>query len=229
MCALGNLGEKRQPIRILIADDQPVFRCGLRALLQGEADLQIVGEATDCAEAARLVDNLGPHILLIDLATQGALGAQILQRIARSHPDLRIILLLAADAEKQPIIDALQLGVHGVVTTRASRETFVKSIRMVMAGEYWIPRGTIADFVRALRAVPVDPAQKQSVLKLTPRELEVVIAVAGGYTNKDIAQRFSISDQTVKHHLTNIFDKLGVSNRLELVIIAIGRGLVPAT
>lgn len=223
-----SIDRKRQRIGILIADDHPVFRYGLRMLLQAEADMQIVGEAADGAEAVRLAGELRPDILLIDLATQGASAAQALQKIARLHPGLRTILLLTAEAQKQQIIDALQLGVRGVVMKTAPPKTFVKSIRMVMAGEYWIPRGNISDLVHVLNGAPVDPRQKPRTLNLTPRELEVVLAVAGGYTNGDIAQRFSISEDTVKHHLTNIFDKLGVANRLELTVLAIGRGLVPA-
>jgi len=196
-------------------------------LFQAEADLQIVGDAADGAEAQKLAAELRPDILLIDLATQRAFGAQALQQIALAHPGLRTILLLTAAADRQQIIDALQLGVRGVVMKNASPKTFIKSIRMVMAGEYWIPRGNIADLVRVLHGTP-DPRQRQKTLNLTPRELEIVLAVAGGYTNRDIAQRFSISEDTVKHHLTSIFDKWGVANRLELALLAIGRGLVPA-
>src|SRR5712692_3530123 len=222
-----SVDRKRQRIRILVADDNPVFRYGLRMLFQAEADLQIVGDAADGAEAQKLAAELRPDILLIDLATQRAFGAQVLRQIAQAHPGLRTILLLTAAADKQQIIDALQLGVRGVVMKNASPKTFIKSIRMVMAGEYWIPRGNIADLVRVLHGTP-DPRQRQKTLNLTPRELEIVLAVAGGYTNRDIAQRFSISEDTVKHHLTSIFDKWGVANRLELALLAIGRGLVPA-
>lgn len=223
-----SIDRNRQRIRILIADDHPVFRYGLRMLLQAEADMQVVGEAADGAEALKLAEELRPDILVVDLASQRASAAQVLQEIARSHPGLRTILLLTAQAEKQQIIDALRLGVRGVVMKTASPKTFVKSIRMVTEGEYWVPRGNISDLVRVLNGAPVDPRQKPKTLNLTPRELEIVLAVAGGYTNADIAQRFSISEDTVKHHLTNIFNKWGVANRLELTVLAIGRGLVPA-
>src|SRR5262249_27111427 len=100
-------------------------------------------------------------------------------------------------------------------------------IRVVMAGEYWVPQCNIADLVRVLTRGSGDPRQKQSPLKLTSREWQIVNAVACGYTNRGVAERFSISEDNVKHHLTNIFNKLGVSNRLELAILAIGQGLVP--
>ena len=141
-----SIDRNRQRIRILIADDHPVFRYGLRMLLRAEADLQVVGEAADGAEALKLAEELRPDILLVDLATQQASAPQVLQEIARAHPGLRTILLLTAQAEKQQIIDALRLGVRGVVMKTASPKTFVKSIRMVTEGEYWVPRGTISDF-----------------------------------------------------------------------------------
>ena len=217
---------KRRRMRVLVADGHPVFRYGLRMLLQPEADLHVVGEAADGAEALTLANKLKPHILLINPAAKGNLGAQVLGEIARAHPGLHTILLLAADADKQQIIDALQLGVRGVVLKTAVAKTYVKSIRMVMAGECWVPN--ISDLLRVLYSGSADPHGKQKTAPLTTRELEIVIAIASGHTNKDVAQRFSISDNTVKHHLTNIFDKLGVSNRLELAILAIGRGLIPA-
>jgi two-component system, NarL family, nitrate/nitrite response regulator NarL len=223
-----SIDRKRQRIRILIADDYPVFRYGMRMLLQREVDMHVVGEAGNGTEALKLANELKPDILLVDLAVQSVFGAQVLQQIYRAHPGLRTILLLTAEAQRQQIVDALKFGVRGAVMKTAPPKTFVNSIRMVMEGEYWVPRGNISDLVRVLHGAPPDPGQKQRMLNLTPRELEIVITVVGGYTNKDIAQRFSISEDTVKHHLTNIFDKLGVANRLELAVLAIGRGLVPA-
>lgn len=221
-----SIDRKRERIRILIVDNHPVFRYGLRMLLRPEADMQVVGEVADGAEAVRIAGVLKPDILLIDLAIQRPSEAQTLKGISRVLPDLRTILLLTAQNDRQQLIDALRLGVRGVVMKTASPKTFIKSIRMVMAGEYWIPRGNIADLVRVLHGAPPDPRQKQRTLNLTPRELEIVIAVASGFTNPDIAQKFSISEDTVKHHLTNIFDKLGVSNRLELALFAIHHRLV---
>ena len=220
------IDKKLHRIRILIVDNCPVFRYGLRMLLRPEADMQIVGEASDGVEGVKLVGELRPDVLLFDLTSQRVTDAQALERIARLHPDVRTILMLTAEAEKRRIVDALQLGVRGVVMKTASTKAFIKSIRTVMAGEYWIPRSNVADLVCILKGAPGDSNQKPRTLNLTARELEIVTAVAGGYTNRDVAERFSISEDTVKHHLTNIFDKLGVANRLELAILAIGRGLV---
>ena len=214
-------------VRILIADDHPVFRHGLRALLQAEPGMEVVGEAVDGAEAVRMARELKPDVLTLNLTAEEVSGSEVLQQVANFIPPVRTILLTRA-ANRQQIVQALQLGARGVVLRDAPTQAVIKSIRAVMAGEYWIARENISDLVHVLRASQkrAPKEKKQRNRRLTARELEVVSAVVAGYTNKDIAQKFSLSEDTVKHHLTNIFDKLGVSNRLELAILAISRGIV---
>jgi two-component system, NarL family, nitrate/nitrite response regulator NarL len=214
-------------VRILIADDHPVFRHGLRALLQAEPGMEVVGEAVDGAEAVRMARELKPDVLTLNLAAEEVSGSEVLQQVANFSPPVRTILLTRA-ANRQQIVQALQLGARGVVLRDAPTQAVIKSIRAVMAGEYWIARENISDLVHVLRASQkrAPKEKKQRNRRLTARELEVVSAVVAGYTNKDIAQKFSLSEDTVKHHLTNIFDKLGVSSRLELAILAISRGIV---
>lgn len=207
--------KKSQRIRVLIAGDYPVFRYGLRMLLQSDPDMQVVGETAEGAEAVKLVlGSLRPDILLLDLANQSVMGTQMLRQIARSHPGLRTILMLTTQAERQEVIDVLQLGVRGMVMKTASAQTIVKSIRTVMAGKYWIPQGSIRDLVRVINGGPQVVSRRERTHNLTPRELEIVIAVATGCTNKDLAQRFAISEDTVKHHLTSVFGKSQQFERL---------------
>ena len=170
---------------------------------------------------------LKPDVLTLNLAAEEVSGSEVLQQVANFSPPVRTILLTRA-ANRQQIVQALQLGARGVVLRDAPTQAVIKSIRAVMAGEYWIARENISDLVHVLRASQkrAPKEKKQRNRRLTARELEVVSAVVAGYTNKDIAQKFSLSEDTVKHHLTNIFDKLGVSNRLELAILAISRGIV---
>ena len=216
-----------QCVRILIADDHPVFRHGLRMLLQAEPGMEVVGEAADGAEAVRLARELKPDVLMLNLAAEETSGSEVLRQITDFSPPVRTILFTVA-AKRQQIVQALQLGARGVVLEDESTQTVIQSIRMVMAGKYWIARENISDLVQVLRGSQKRSRNetKRMNRRLSARELQIVSAVVTGCMNRDIAQKFSLSEDTVKHHLTNIFDKLGVSNRLELAILALSRGLV---
>lgn len=215
-------------IRILIADDHPLFRYGVRALLQTETDFAVVGEAADGEEAMRLARELKPNVLLLDLAMPRVSGLEALRAMTSSSVPMHIILLTVA-IEKREIVEALQLGARGVLLKEAAAQLVIKSIRAVMAGQYWVGREVFPDLVQYLRQMKPrgSPEEPGKAFGLTPRELEIIAAIASGCTNKDIVQRLSISEDTVKHHLTRIFDKTGASNRLELALFAIGQKLIP--
>lgn len=219
--------DKRPPaIRVLIADDHPIFRDGLKKLLEAEPGFRVVGEAADGSEAVSMARRLNPDILLLDLAMPRVPGMEALRELAASPTPLRTILLTAA-IEKAQIVEALQLGARGIVLKESATELLMKSIRSVMDGQYWVGRENVHDLVKTLRELTAGAGEeaKRKSFGLTPRELEIVSTIVAGYTNKDIAEKFSISEQTVKHHLTNIFDKLGVSNRLELALFAVNHHL----
>ena len=211
-------------IRIAIADDHPIFRDGLRRLLALEPDMEVVGEAADGEEALAILNSAHPDLLLLDLAMPRGSGIEVLRRVPAEHKATRL-LLLTASVDKGQVVEALRLGARGVVMKDSATQLLIKAIRAVMKGEYWVGRDSVADMLQYLR----DTEQKASSApkyRLTPRETDVVAAVVAGYTNKDIAQKFKISEDTVKHHLTSIFDKVGVSNRLELALFAINHKLV---
>jgi len=217
---------KPQLTRILIADDHPVFRDGLRRLLESEREFKVIGEACDGVEAVNMVRQLKPEILLLDLAMPRRPGLEALREMSTEASSVRVILLTAA-AEKDQIVEALQLGARGVVLKDSATQILLKSIRAVMNGEYWVGRESVSNLVQYLRSM-VEASSNEPRKKnygLTPRELEVVSAVVAGYANKEIAQHFKISEDTVKHHLSNIFDKVGVSTRLELALFAVNQSL----
>jgi DNA-binding NarL/FixJ family response regulator len=207
-------------VRIVVADDHPIFREGLIKLLQTKPDLQVVGGAADGDDALRLVAELEPDLLLLDLAMPRMTGLVALRELHERSARTRIILVTAA-IDRAEIITGLQLGAQGVVLKESASDMLFKSIRAVMAGHYWVGRNRVADLATALRDLAASHPPTRKHFGLTPRELEIIGVILGGYSNNDIATRFSISEKTVKHHLTNIFDKLGVSNRLELALFAL--------
>ena len=213
-------------VRIVIADDHRIFRAGLRRLLEAEPGFEVVGEAADGSEVVALVEQLRPDILLLDMAMPRVSGLEVLRALADRGTPVRTIVLTAA-IDPTAFVKALQLGAWGLVMKEAATDLLFKSVRSVVAGQYWVGRDSVSDLVRALRqpdAAP-DPGPRPT-FDLTARELEVLSAVVGGHTNKEIAQKFSLSEDTVKHHLSNIFDKVGASNRVELTLFAVHHRLL---
>jgi DNA-binding NarL/FixJ family response regulator len=214
-----------RPVRLLIADDHQIFRAGLRRLLESERDFIVVGEGKGGAEAVGLVRQTCPDVLLIDPDMSKMAGVDTVRQLATSLPLCRTVLLAAA-IEKPQIVEALQLGVRGVVLKDSATHLLFKCVRAVMAGEFWVEREMVAHLIGHLRRVPPKPHPSAAKFGLTPRELQVITTVVAGLSNKAMAERLSISEDTVKHHLSNIFDKLGVSSRLELALFAINHHLI---
>jgi DNA-binding NarL/FixJ family response regulator len=213
-------------IRILIAEPHPIFRYGLRTLLDAEHDFSVVGEAADGTQALHLVGELQPDILLLDLSKPRLSGFEVLHELRRGDVTVKRMVLVD-EIDKSERMKILQLGGHAIVPKETPPPLLLKSVRTVAAGGYWVGRETVSDLVEALsRLENGDGALAPRNWRLTPRELEMLALVVGGSTNGDMAKQCSVSEDTVKHHLTSIFNKTGVSNRLELALFAIHHRLV---
>lgn len=221
--------ESPATIDIVISDDHAMFREGLRKLLETEPGLRIVAEAADGEETIRIVRQLNPQVLLLDLSLPKANGLEVLRELSKQASATRTILLTAG-IEGEQVVEALQLGAHGIVLKHSALQLLLKSIRCVNDGQYWVGQEGVSDLIQALRRTMPAPSVTPSVggrdFGLTQRERQVIALVGAGYTNKDLARELGISENTAKHHLTNVFDKLGVSNRLELVLFAVEHRLI---
>jgi two-component system nitrate/nitrite response regulator NarL len=215
-------------VRILLADDHAMFRDGLRRLIESERDLRVVGEAGNVTMAVKLCGELQPDVLLLDMAMPGGGGLDVLKALSNGPPTRTRVVVLTAGSPRPVLIEALQLGARGIVLKESVATTVFASVRRVVKGNYWVGDGEVAGVVQAILRLMTkgDAAERKgNRFGLTPREMDIVPQVAAGASNKDIAQLFSLREDTVKHHLSSIFDKLGVGSRLELAIFAINHGL----
>jgi two-component system nitrate/nitrite response regulator NarL len=214
-------------IRIIVADDHPVVRFGVKNILQAEDGFDVIAEAEDGDVAVTQVLELEPDILLLDVQMPRLPGLEAMRAIMAKSPRVKIILLTSTISTQQ-IIEALQIGARGIVLKDAVATDLGESLRAIMSGDYWIGGQRVVNLLSALHELMQKAAAvpEKKTFGLTPRELEVVTCIVEGCSNKDIAKQYTISEETVKRHLSNIFDKTGVSTRLELALFAISHKLV---
>jgi DNA-binding NarL/FixJ family response regulator len=226
----GNEPEASGKIRVVIADDHPIVRDGLNKLLSLEDDIEVVGEACDGRDLLDKLDELAPDVVLLDLRMPNLDGLGTLQTMQHTNKTKAKVIVLTASEDKNEFVQAMKLGCCGIVLKQTSADLIVKSIRKVHGGEIWLDSHTTAAVMRQFATVGEGATgtaggRVRERSPLSTREREIVALVAQGFKNKEMAEKMFISEQTVKNHLHNIFDKLGVSDRLELALYAIHKGL----
>jgi len=211
-------------IRLIIAGEHSIFRHGLRRLLEAEPGLVIVREVADGAAAIPMVRDLAPDVLLLGLSHSRRPAIETL-KLATDYAATTKTILLTDRIDRAEVFVAVQLGVRGVVLKDSSPDVLFKSIRAVTSGEYWLGHDRFESVAPSLRKVEA-ARRKSKAFGLTRREIEIVRSVVAGYSNREIAARSSITENTVKSHLTHIFNKLGASNRVELALFAAHHRLI---
>jgi len=220
------MSNEHNPIRIVIADEHAGFRQELRRSLESEPSLSILGEAFDVPGALNLARQNKPDILLIDFALARTCEAKTMNEFASHSPSVRVVVTVVEIA-KAHLVEAFRLGAHGVLLKRSTQQVLIKSIRSVMAGQYGLETESVGVLVEALRESLAQGNESKSPKDygLTRREVDIITKIASGRSNKEVGEEFAISERTVKHHLTNIFGKVGVSSRLQLALFAVSQHL----
>jgi two-component system nitrate/nitrite response regulator NarL len=213
-----------QPVRIVIADDHPIFREGLRRLLESERGFVVVGEVAGPLEAIAAITQQAPDVLLLDLLMPDGGGLAVLRAMAAAPTRTRVVLLTAA-IEPYEQMAAVNLGVRGILKKESATALLFQCIRAVMDGACWLTTASVADRSSASVQRQVARTAPEQHL-LTSRELDVVAAIVDGAGNREIAEQFGVSQQTVKNHLSSIFKKLAVSTRLELALYALNHNVL---
>jgi DNA-binding NarL/FixJ family response regulator len=205
-------------IRVVVADDHPVARGGLRGLLEKAIDIEVIGEAADGPETLRMVEALAPDVLLLDMEMPGLKGVEVAQQLQATGSSVRILALSAYD-DKEYISGLLSSGAAGYLTKGEIPQTIVEAVRGVARGEAgWVSRQIAAEMASW--------TQEEQQRELTKREMEVLQLVVQGKTNQEVALDLGISDKTVEKHLENVYSKLGVASRVEAAVRAVRDGLV---
>ena len=210
-------------IRLILADDHPIVLDGLVQLFRVEPDFEVVARCRDGEEALREVRAHRPDVLILDVRMPRLDGLEVLRTVRQEGLDTRVVLLTAAVEEEQ-LVEALRLGVGGVVLKEMAPHLLLEAVREVHSGGSWLDKGSVSRIVTKL--LHQDEGRKETAQLLTPRELEIVRMVARGLRNRAIAEQLLISEGTVKIHLHNIYQKLAVDGRLELAVYAQAKGLV---
>ena len=211
------------PIRVVIVDDHPIVRQGVRSVLANHADIQAVGEADNATSLFANLDSFAPDVILVDIRMPGQNGIEITQRLKREHPEFKVIVLTTYDDDEY-LFGAMRAGADGYLLKSASHDVLADAIRQVSRGERMLSPGLVDKMMREFQELAKDKTRTES--GLTDQELEVLKMIAAGATNKEIAEKLFWSEVTVKRKVQDILEKMGVANRAQAVAEAGKRGLL---
>jgi len=211
-----------RPARVVIADDQTLFRTGLARLLDEDPRVEVVGQAGDGAEAIKLISSLKPDVILMDIKMPNLDGVEATKRIVKEHPGVKVLILTSFDADSY-VLQALKAGASGYVLKDSEVESVISSIHSVLSGER-VMASTVAN--RVLDMLTGTSTPKEFYDGLTAREIEILKLVAAGMANKQIAFHLKISEKTVRNHVSNTYEKLHIYDRAQAVLYAVRKGLV---
>lgn len=221
------MGPTKTTIKVAVADDHPIYRLGVAKLLEPEGDVTLVGEAANGMEAILVLERFEPDVLLLDLTMPVMDGIEVLREIAKRKMRTRVILMMT-NSDREKAVRAVRLGARGILFKDADPALLPKSVRKVYEGEVWIDNPILSQALETLVSKPPTPpgVSGQRDTRLSSREMEVVRCVAMGLRNKEVADKLGVSEATVKNHLTSVYSKLGVSDRLELILYAIHNRII---
>ena len=216
---------KMEKIRILLSDDHPLFRSGMKLLLQRQKDIEVVGEASDGAECVKLAKKLKPDMILLDLNMEGVDGLEALPLLKKEIPEA-CVLMLTVSEDANDLVEALKLGASGYLLKNIDTEFLLDSIRRAANGESVMSPQIAANLANAIRSEKKMAEEKADVPHLSPRESQIIQLIAKGSSNKEIARSLDIAESTVKIHVQGILRKLNLTSRVQAAIYAIDHNLV---
>jgi len=213
----------KEKIRVLLVDDHTLFRSGIKSLLQRNEDFEVIGEAGDGLDGIKRVRSLKPDVALIDLHMPGVSGLEAVKVIAEEMPEVNVLMLTVSE-DAQDLMDALRAGASGYLLKNIETDTLIDAIRRAAQGESVISQQMTAKLVQGVRSQPkVAPAQLERE-RFSPRERDILNALAHGDSNKEIARTLDLAESTVKIHVQNIFKKLNMTSRVQVALYAVEHG-----
>jgi two-component system, NarL family, nitrate/nitrite response regulator NarL len=215
-------------IRILLVDDHSLFRSGIKSLLESQEEFEVIGEASDGLEGVKRAKQLKPDLVLMDLHMPGTSGLEALHMLSEDLPDTKVLMLTVSE-DAQDLMQALQSGARGYLLKNIEIDFLVDSIHKAINGESVMSPQLSSALIDAIRKPIIKDEPDKQVIKLTPRESEIIGMLAGGESNKSIARTLDLAESTVKIHVQGILRKLNISSRVQAAVYASEHGLIPDT